>query len=282
MRAIAEFAMRGRAYAISMSMIAAALPLMGWLSAVIVALVCLRTGVAAGFLVFLWTLMPVGFIFYVSGDPSSVVALIGTFGMSVLLRQSLSWEYVLIAGVIFSAFSALIFESIASGLLDRFVQFYIDYVSQVDASVSVDSFEARKALVGLFATSQAIFMVVVLIVARWCQSALYNPGGFRKEFHYLRLSPVASGSILLAMGLCFLINEQWGSWVPLLMVPLVFASLGLAHWLINIKSMSNNWLAGVYGSLLLLFQIACPFLASFALMDSWLDIRSRFETVQKD
>ena len=274
--------MRGRAYAICMSMISAALPLMGWLSAVIVALVCLRTGVAAGFLVFLWTMLPVGFIFYISGDPSSIVALIGVFVMAVLLRQSLPWEFVLIASVIFSAFSALIFESIASGLIDRFVQFYIGYVSQVDASVSVDSHEAKKALIGLFATSQAIFMVAVLIVARWCQSALYNPGGFRKEFHYLRLSPLVSGSILLAIGLCFLLNESWGSWLPLLMVPLVFASLGLAHWWIQTKNLSTNWLVGLYGSLLLLFQIVCPFLASFALMDSWLDIRSRFETVQKD
>jgi len=32
----------------------------------------------------------------------------------------------------------------------------------------------------------------------------------------------------------------------------------------------------------LLFQIVYPFLASFALMDSWFDIRNRIETIQKD
>jgi len=42
MRAIANSAMRGRAYAIAISMVAAALLLLGWLSTVIVALVCLR------------------------------------------------------------------------------------------------------------------------------------------------------------------------------------------------------------------------------------------------
>ena len=282
MRAIAEFAMRGRAYATAISMVAAALPLLGWLSTVIVALVCLRSGVAAGSLIFLWTLLPVGVAFYFVGDPSPMIALIGTFMMAMLLRQTLSWELVLIASVVFSAAGALIFEFTAAGILDRFVQFYIDYLAQVDASVVIDPVQARKLLMGFFAVGQAFSMVVMLMIARWCQSTLYNLGGFRKEFHQLRLSPAVSGAIVLAMAVCYMFGDQLGRWLPLLTVPLVFASIGLAHWLMANRELSKNWVVGFYGSLALLFQIVYPFLASLALMDSWFDIRNRIETIQKD
>ena len=282
MRAIAEFAMRGRAYATAISMVAAALPLLGWLSTVIVALVCLRSGIAAGSLIFLWTLLPVGVAFYFVGDPSPMIALVGTFMMAMLLRQTLSWELVLIASVVFSAAGTLIFEFSAAGILDRFVQFYIDYLAQVDASVVIDPEQARKLLMGFFAVGQAVSMVVMLMIARWCQSALYNLGGFRKEFHQLRLSPAVSGSIVLAMAVCYMFGDQLGRWLPLLTVPLVFASIGLAHWLMANRELSKNWVVGFYGSLVLLSQIVYPFLASLALMDSWFDIRNRIETIQKD
>lgn len=274
--------MRGRVYAIAISMVAAALPLLGWLSTVIVALVCLRSGIAAGSVIFLWTLLPLGVALYFVGDPSPMITLVGAFVMAMLLRQTLSWELVLIASVVLSAVGALIFEFSAAGILDRFVQFYIDYLEQVDASVVIDPGQARKLLIGFFAVGQAFSMVVMLMIARWCQSALYNQGGFRNEFHQLRLSPSISGSIVLAMVVCYMFGDELGRWLPLLTVPLVFASIGLIHWLIANRELSKNWLVGFYGSLALLFQIIYPVLASLALMDSWFDIRNRIETIQKD
>jgi len=282
MRAIAEFAMRGRAYATAISMVAAALPLLGWLSTVIVALVCLRSGIAAGSLIFLWTLLPVGVAFYFLGDPSPMIALFGTFTMAMLLRQTHSWELVLVASVVFSAAGAVVFEFSAAEILDGFVQIYIAYLKQLDASVVIEPEQARKLLMSFFALGQAFSMVVMLMISRWCQSTLYNPGGFGKEFHQLRLSPAVSGSIVLAMAVCYMFGDQLGRWLPLLTVPLVFASIGLVHWLISNRGLSKNWIAGFYGSLALLFQIVYPFLASFALMDSWFDIRNRIETIQKD
>ncbi len=274
--------MRGRAYAIAISMVAAALPLLGWLSTVIVALVCLRHGMAAGSITLLWTLLPVGGIYYFVGDPSPMIALLGTFTMAMLLRQTLSWELVLVASVVFSAVGALIFEFSAAGMLDQFVQLYIGYLAQVDASIVVEPEQARKLLMSFFALGQAFAMVVMLIIARWCQSTLYNLGEFRKEFHQLRLSPAVSGSIVLAMAVCYMFGDQLGRWLPLLTVPLVFASIGLAHWLMANRALSKSWAVGFYGSLVLLFQFIYPFLASLALMDSWFDIRNRIKTIQKD
>lgn len=282
MRAIAEFAMRGQTYAIATSMIAAALPLLGWLSSVIVALVCLRHGAAAGSIVLLWTLLPIGLGFYFVGDPSTAVVLVGTFLLAVLLRQTLSWELVLVATVVLSALGALLFDWVAGGLLDGFATVYLEYLAQVDAAIEITAEQARSILLGFMALGQACAMVVILIIARWCQSALYNPGGFGKEFRSLRLSPIVSAGVVFAMLVCFLFREQLGVWLPLLTVPLLFASIGLMHWLMKTYELSKNWVVAFYATLVLLFQLVYPFLASMALMDSWFNIRNRVQTNQKD
>jgi len=108
MKAIAEFAMRSQPHAIGVSMTAAVLPLLGWLSMVIVALVCLRQGMAVGSLVMLWTLLPVGATLYFFGDPSTAIALTGAFLMALLLRQVRSWEPVLVASVVLSGLGVLV------------------------------------------------------------------------------------------------------------------------------------------------------------------------------
>lgn len=282
MRGIAEFVMRSRSHAIGASMVAAVLPLLGWLSTVIVALVCLRHGAFAGFLVLLWACLPISVALYYVGDPSPLIAMVGTFLMAVMLRQALSWELVLVASVVLSGVGALIFELTATDLLARFVEFYIEYLQRVDASIALQPDQALPLLLGFFASGQAFAMVVMLMIARWCQSALYNPGGFKKEFHQLRLSPVVSSGIVVAMLVCYMFREQLGRWLPLLTVPLVFASLGLVHWVMNDRNLSKNWVAGFYVALVLLFQLVYPFLASVALMDSWFNIRNRIQMIQKD
>lgn len=274
--------MRSRLHAIATSMIAAIVPFLGWLSTVIVTLVCLRQGVAAGSFVLLWTLLPVGVGIYLVGDPSPLLALLSTFALAVLLRQTMSWELVLLASVGLSVLSTLVFEFTASGVLERLASYYVEYLSQVDASLTIDPAEARTLLLGFFGMGQAYAMLILLIIARWCQSALYNPGGFSKEFHQLRLSPMSSSAVVAAMIFCFVFNEQLGQWLPLLTVPLIFSALGLVHWLIARRELSSRWVVALYAGLILLFQLVYPFLASLALMDSWLNVRNRLQTIHKD
>ena len=117
MQAIAEFAMRSRTHAIGISLVAGVLPLLGWLSLVIVALVCLRQGLMAGSIVLLWTILPFGIQTYIVGDPT-VLSLVGIFLLAGLLRLTLSWEMVLMMAVFYSAIAGLLFELVA---LDKFL-----------------------------------------------------------------------------------------------------------------------------------------------------------------
>jgi len=93
---------------------------------------------------------------------------------------------------------------------------------------------------------------------------------------------MSSAAVVAAMIICFMFNEQLGQWLPLLTVPLIFAALGLVHWLIASRELSSRWIVALYACLVLLFQLVYPFLASLALMDSGLNIRNRLQTSQKD
>jgi hypothetical protein len=156
------------------------------------------------------------------------------------------------------------------------------YTAQISAEFQTTGELSYKAaetfIMGIFAMGQAYAMLVFLILARWWQSQLYNPGGFQKEFHQLRLSPFMSGILIALLLICFVFNEQLGRWIPVLFVPLVMMALSLVHWLMRYQKLSGPWVFGFYMLLLLLFQVIYLLLASLALMDSWFNLRARIQS----
>ncbi|MGI9323240.1 MAG: hypothetical protein ACR2PJ_06640 [Pseudomonadales bacterium] len=280
MQALAEFTMRSRLHATGASMLAAVLPLLGWLSAVIIALAVLRFGSLTGLLILLWTLLPTSIIFYQApvGDPSMGVLLVSSFMLAVLLRQTVSWELVLLACVGLTAVIAALLETTTtmSALFARYFK-----VLEQSLGTTIEPAEAMTAFMGIYALAIAYLTLAALVVARWCQGALYNPGGFGKEFRALRLSPGVSAGVAAVMLVCMLLPEQFGRWLPLVTLPLVFAAIGLAHWLVKTRGLPNHLVAVFYIALVLLYQLVYPMLAAVALVDSWLNIRPKIQTNQE-
>ena len=272
MRALAELVMRGRRYAIGASMVGASIPFLNWLSTAIVSLVVLRKGAAEGSIVLLWALLPLYFV----GGPMPVIALVGAVIMAYILRVTLSWELAIAVAVIASAIGSLVFEYTAADLLVMLVEFYVEFSKQ--NSIEVSSELARKAIVGIYAMGQACGMCALLVLARWWQSQLYNPGGFQEEFHQIRLTPWFSTGVVVAMMFSFVFDEQLGRWLRLLTVPLFFAGIALVHWTFGFRKMSMNWLIAFYILLIILSNLIYPIVASLALMDSYLNLRQRIQT----
>ena len=278
MQAIAEFAMRSRAHAIGISLVAGVLPLLGWLSLVIVALVCLRQGLMAGSMVLLWTMLPFGIQTYIVGDPT-VLSLVGVFLMAGLLRRTLSWEMVLMMAVFYSAIAGLLFELVA---LDKFLSVYSAYLEILEMPAALTATELRIVIANSVMILVAYGMIAMLLLARWCQAGLYNPGGFKKEFHQIRLSPVAGGITLIALIACYSLDDMLGRFLPVLTVPLVIAALGFVHWLMAFRELSTRWIVGFYFTLLLFGQLVYPLLICLGLTDSTLNLRNRLQPTQKD
>jgi len=266
--------MRGRSQAIGAAVITTALPLLNWLGTAIVSLVILRKGASEGLLVLGCAILPLAIATYYVGDPSAIIALIGTALMAYLLRVTVSWEVTLVSVIVIAGVGSLVFEFTAVEIVKAIVEWYRELTSGVDMTFE----EAKSMMLGFFAMGQAYAMLALLILARWWQSSLYNPGGFQEEFHQLRLSPVISTPLVLTMFVCFYFSEQLGRWIPLLTVPLILSAVAFVHWAIKFKSLTTGWLVTFYMLVLLLFQLVYPVLAAIALLDSWVNLREKIQS----
>ncbi len=288
MRAIAEFVMRGRTQAIGVCLLGASLPPINWLCTAVVSLVVLRKGIGEGLFVLLWACLPLVVFFYIYGDVTPIIALGGTFCLAFILRTTLSWELTLSAAVVISALGSLIFELTAADLIAQLVDRYLDFLLEVQTQASnanelatrvilPTEAEARNILFGFIAMGFALSMLAFLILARWWQSLLYNPGGFGQEFRNIRLSPVLGVVLVVVLAACYGLGG-FARWANLLAIPLLMAGIGFVHWIIAEKKMSRSWLVSFYLLLILMFQLVLPMLATVALLDSWMNLRKRFRS----
>jgi hypothetical protein len=285
MRALAEFIMRGRMQAILVVVVSAALPLLFWLSAAAGCLVLLRRGLSDALGILAWALLPaIGWWYF--GEPRTLLVLLGALGLALLLRASLSWDRVLLCsvalGLVYGLVLGAVFrEPIAAmaGELQKLLPQMLDGVHQqmsVDERARLDSLIA-PVLTGLIAALLQIVSLLSLMLGRYWQALLYNPGGFGREFRALRLPPAPAMLLLVGMLLGPNLGPQLAMLTPLCSVPLVFAGIALLHGLVAQKRLAKFWLVGLYITLLLFMQLTYPLLVVLAIVDSLFDFRGRFE-----
>ncbi|EWH02150.1 hypothetical protein Q427_10185 [Halomonas sp. BC04] len=111
-----------------------------------------------------------------------------------------------------------------------------------------------------------------LALARAWQAGLYNPGGFREEFHGLRLTLrelvvlVVLGVVGMVLGIPSLSMLAW--------VPLLVAGIALVHGFIGLKGMNGLWLIAFYLLLITTWPMILIVLL-VAFIDVFADFRSR-------
>lgn len=279
MRVLAEYVMRGRTQAASLSFASAALPLLFWLSAAVVSLVTLRRGYAEGALVLLLAAVPASAWLLVGGDPRPAITVCGTVLLAGTLRLTVSWVHTLAVAVGVGILSGWAFEVALPDFVSQMVELLLAMVGEApDVTVPADvkALWGQRICVGILGAWQVTLMLCCLIMARWWQSVLYNPGGFRREFHQLRLPPgMALGLTALMVIFVELGNPYLAGWIPVVSVPLLMAAIGLIHWSSARARMGRNWLILFYVLLLLLMQVFYPLLLLLALTDSCFDLRRR-------
>ncbi len=137
-------------------------------------------------------------------------------------------------------------------------------------------------LTGLIAALLQVVSVLSLILGRYWQAFLYNPGGFGREFRSIRI-PAGPAMLLLA---CMVVGPNFGPQMallaPICSVPLVFAGLALIHGLAAQKRLARFWLVGLYVTLLLFMQLIYPLLVVLAIVDSLIDFRGRLASKDAD
>lgn len=283
MRAIAEFIMRGRVQATLVVVGSAALPLLFWLSAAAGSLVLLRRGLSDALGILAWAMLPaIGWWYF--GEPRTLLVLLGTLGLALLLRANLPWSRVLLCsvalGLVYGVVLGAVFREPIEAMaleLQKLMPQMLEGVHQqlsVDERARLDSLVA-PVLTGLIAALLQIVSLLCLMLGRYWQALLYNPGGFGREFHALRL-PIPLALLLFAgMLLGPNLGAQAAMLAPLCSVPLMFAGVALLHGLVAQGGLAKFWLIGMYVTLLLFMQLTYPLLVVLAIVDSLFDFRGR-------
>jgi hypothetical protein len=278
MRALAEYVMRGRAEAAIAAVLTTGIVIISWIGAAVVALVTLRQGSSEGSRVLLWALIP-AVVLAMMGDTGPVTTLIGVTLAAMVLRNTSSWSMALVAAVASGLITGGLLLSLGQGYLQEVLNLFGEFIEQmnrqaVEQGRAMISAPSAAMIAGVLGLSNAFAVAMCLMLARWWQAMLYNPGGFRAEFHSLRMSPLMTVVLVALSSLFYMLGPDYQLWALITVLPLALAGLGLVHGLVAMSKKSGNVLVFFYIALLLFHPLKMLLVAA-AVIDSWINLRER-------
>ncbi len=301
MRALANYVMRGPAQAAFITVLFGLLGVMVaplWIvSGAAVGLVTLARGRQAGWQV-VWRAMVAVMVVGVVLPPHDL-----TQGISLALAMVLmAWGPLLIIGGNLRRTEAPSRSLLLAGLLslatvvglhaaagDDPVAWWGRLVTSALAPMEQTSPQVQQMEQGLVAMAPfmagfvgwaLLFAIaMMLLLARWWQALLYNPGGFGQEFRQLRLGRPFAILVLVLLA----ISAAEGGWMALLAGNILIAGatlpllqgIAVVHGLVAHSGGGRGWLIGMYTLIVLMPQTVLLLILAGAL-DNWFDFRVFF------
>jgi hypothetical protein len=235
-----------------------------------------------------WAILPAGTLLGVFGDAGPLSMILGTTLLAVLLRWTVSLQLTLCAGSLVGVVTGLGLLLLGENYLQQIEGFFAEFFASLQTRLSQQGAQPVEltppgivTIAGLLGLMNALSCVLCLLLARWWQASLYNPGGFRTEFHGLRYTPAISGGlVLMILGISSL-GLELRSWAMLFALPLSIAGLGLVHARAAHRGYGTGYLTLFY--LLWIFLDAVKLIViGLAVADSWIDFRSRWRQQPQD
>ncbi|MFQ5489063.1 MAG: hypothetical protein ACE5ET_11555 [Gammaproteobacteria bacterium] len=307
MRAFASYILRGRMQAILVAAVAAVLalllPLLSHVSGTVIALVTLRRSYREGLLVMAGAGLLLGMFGYIS---TVSFPLVSAFLVSIFL---VIWLPVLVTAEVLRnsrdlgraltvtgllAVVAMVILQLAVGdtvawwrtLLDAVLAPMLEEapvpLSAADKARMLDSLAGVMS--GFMAAAVVYSTAINLFLGRWLQAILFNPGGFRQEFHQLRLGRgPALASLMVLVLITFAsggVADFAGNLLILVVVLYAFHGLALVHGVVAATGAHKAWLVALYLLMLFLLPQVMVVLSAAGFADSWVNFRSRLKKPQ--
>lgn len=298
MNALARFIMKGRSEAI---LVITALTILSWglspaslLAAAAIALPTLRRGGKEGARLILGALPIVALAGYillsdaVQAGGYSLVMWIPILLVAIILRETASLSIAVLSAL---ALGWLVVAGMYAMLSDP-AAFWLDTLQQVlkpmleQRGTGVDEGLINQTIqlfsryaTGAIAAGSIMTVLISLLLARWWQANLYNPGGFRDEFQQLRL-PAPAGYVFLVLLIAGMASSggvqefSVNLLMPALMVYML-AGFSVIHALCSSTRAGRFWLAGIYVGLMFIAPLILV-ITLVGLSDSWFNWRQRF------
>lgn len=281
MGAIARFSMQGPRQAALMAVLFAAIPMMYWVSAAVVVLVILSQGLNKGLNVMLVALLPGIAWFAAQQDITVLIVVLGSAGMASVLRVSASLPKAISLSVLAGFASVWLLPLLSPQWFDILQQGAQEYGKALEARMDAQVAQALQPwilpmLLGGISAMLQMFAIGSLLLGRYWQAKLYNPDGFKAEFHTLRL-PLWYVAIALGVFFISVSGPSWVSLMPVILVPLFIMGISLVHGVIAMGQLSKQWLMAFYISFVFFLPYMYALLIFVALLDVILDFRKRLK-----
>ncbi|WP_240725043.1 hypothetical protein [Mangrovimicrobium sediminis] len=273
--------MRSRFHALGLAVAGSGSILFCWISAAILGLVTLRKGVGSGLQLMLWALLLPLVLIFTYGDSGPFTLLLGTTLLAVVLRTTVSLSLTLLGGVAVAALTGLGLLVLASAYLEQLLAVFVEFIASLEQQFAEGGQQvtlqrpSALQIAGLMGAGMGMSCILCLLLARYWQSALYNPGGFGSEFRALRYPPAVTAAMVLVAVAVSALGVEYRTWAVIASLPLNFVGLALVHARVQMRGMSGGWLVGFYLAWLLLDPVKLLMMV-FAVVDSWLDFRRRW------
>ena len=269
--------MRGRAQACLVALLGVLVPLIGPAA---VGLVTLRKGSVEGALVALWASLPF-VVSYFAGQSSpfvavmSILALANTLIVANVLRGTASWSLALVSDVCVAVglvvVAGVVFRTDLGVMMTDLTELFVSVSEQLEKDYVMPDTSSVLAWVAWMTAFSALLGVVV---ARWWQALLFNPGGFQQEFQGIRLESKVGLVCLLLVILGFTLLSEFQFWLQLASIPLIVCGLSLLHYTAKVKKAGGYWLVLMYLGLFL-GPVMSGLLVALGAIDSVLNLRAR-------
>lgn len=257
--------------------------LFGWISAAAIALVTLRKGTASGGWLVLWAMLPAAIVAAMSGDMGSVMLLLVAFCLSVILRETVSLPLALIASVPLAMLGGLALIALNGPFLEDLVATFNQALRQLEQDMTSDqqgelafTSLAVPQVGALLAIGNTVVAVLAVLLGRYWQALLYNPGGFGQEFRALRLPQGAVISLVALGTVLWLQGDEWRVWSAVAVMPLTVVGFALVHAYAAHTDKGVTWLTLMYTLWIVLDPIKWVWLG-FVMADVFVDFRARWQ-----
>ena len=291
MKLLVEFILQGQRQAMAVAAIATLSLFLAWVGAAVVALVVLRFGLVQAMSVIVAALIPATFWVYFLHDIGPLTTIVCAATLAAVLRTSRSWSTMLVCMPLVLGVFTQILMAAAPDVIAYMHALVVEFINTMQTQTagleqaSADAEAVQRVmdrlqpptelqLMGLYAVSQSLTVLLSLCLARWWQALAFNPGGFQQEFHQLRLSKLSA--LFSVLGLALLANSaNYAVWAWLFVVPIVVAGFALIHGLIAQKTKGGHWIILFYLAVAIAPDKMIVLLMLLALVDSALGFRGK-------
>lgn len=259
-----------------------------WLGEVVIALITLRLGFYQGAKTALAAYLPLALAFLFFVHHGVILFEAYTLAWIIVFAAVLRWTNGWGPLLFFSAIVALIHVISARVFNPEITQLWQAQLhSALDGSAffkNTDPKQQQQMLeylasiaTGFTATFIMVGQLTVLLLARWWQASLFNPGGLRQELTNISMPFIGSiGLMAIYFGTLYwpaLFNDL----IMAATYPFTLSGLSLLHFYAERQNYGRFLLISVYLLFAIMFFIMLNLLALISIVDSYIDLRQKIQ-----